>query len=314
MINFIDIKDFSTSEVKKIIKLSKYIKKLSKEDNPHLSQLASGKKLIMIFEKLSTRTRISFNVGIQDLGGNAIIIDQNTTHLGTNETIADTACVLSRMADIVMIRCYKHSDLLEFSQYSTIPIINGLTDYSHPCQIMAAFLTFLENLEDADISGKKLTWIGDGNNVLTSYIHLATKFDFQLNISCPEEYLANKNEITIAQKQGAKISIINSPLAAAKNADVIITDSWISMGDENKAKKRKAAFAPYQVNEKIMAVANKNAIFSHCLPAHRNYEVTDGVIDSANSKVFDEAENRIYVQQAIMLYCLNNGNIENFYQ
>ncbi len=257
----------------------------------------------MIFEKPSTRTRTSFEVGINQLGGHAIIINSENSQLGRGETPSDTAKVLSRYVDLIMVRCFKHEMLMELAQYSSVPVINGLTDFSHPCQVMADIMTFIEHR--GDISGKNIAWLGDGNNMANSWIHAAVQFDFNLTLACPKELMPDRNVLEWAKKNSSNIDITTDPKKAAKDANLVTTDTWISMGDKD-AKKRKKLLAPFQVNNKIMNLASNDAIFMHCLPAHRGEEVTDEVIDGKQSVVFDEAENRLHIQKAIMIWCLKN--------
>lgn len=264
----------------------------------------------MIFEKPSTRTRVSFESGMKELGGDVIVLNHNDLQLGRGETISDTAKVLSRYVDSIMIRCFKHKSLVEFAENSTIPIINGLTNYSHPCQIMADILTFEEHI--GNIKNKTIAWIGDSNNVLNSWIHASVKFDFELKVACPKGMEPDTEILNWAGKRSKKIKVTNKIPEAAKSADCIITDSWFSMGQEAKMdkkerKQKRKALEKFQVNDKVMALAKKNAIFLHCLPAHRGEEVTNSVIDGDQSAVWDEAENRLHVQKAIMLWCLNKS-------
>jgi len=302
--HFIDLNAIDATELKSIITLAKKLKKM---DKSKAVKLLSHKNLAMIFEKNSTRTRVSFEVGINQLGGHALVMNKNDMQLGKGETVADTAKVLSRFVDMIMIRCNDHQTLVEMAKNSKSPIINGLSDYSHPCQIIASILTIEEQI--GSIEGKILAWFGDANNVLNSYIHAAKAFDYTLNIAVPESFSFSNNEIKKAQKNGAKINLYHDAKQAAKNADVLITDTWVSMGDksdkdfEEKAKKLKL-LAPYQVNNSLMKLAKPNSIFTHCLPAYRGFEVTADVIDGKNSVVFEEAENRLHAQKAIMLWLM----------
>ena len=303
--HFIDLNILESDELKSIISTAKKLKSL---DVKSASKLLELKNLAMIFEKTSTRTRVSFEAAINQLGGNAIVMDKNSTQLGKGETIEDTAKVLSGLVDMVMIRCKDHESLTKMAQNSTIPIINGLTDYSHPCQIMASILTIEENL--GDIKNKTLAWFGDANNVLNSYIHAADKFDYQLNIAIPQNFNFCDEEIKKAQAKGVKINLYNDAKLAAKNSDVLITDTWISMGqnsenDEKIRQEKVKQLMPFQVTSQLMKSANKNAIFTHCLPAYRGFEVVADVIDGDQSVVFEEAHNRLHVQKAILLW-LNN--------
>lgn len=302
--HFIDLNTISATDLKSIIALAKKLKAM---DSSKSAKLLPKKNLAMIFEKNSTRTRVSFEVGINQLGGHALVMNKNDMQLGKGETVADTAKVLSRFVDMIMIRCNDHQTLIEMSKNSKSPIINGLSDYSHPCQIMASILTIEEQI--GSIKGKTLSWFGDANNVLNSYIHAAKAFDYTLNIAIPESFSFSNNEIKKAKQSGAKINLYHDAKQAAKNADVLITDTWVSMGDksdkdfEEKAKKLKL-LAPYQVNKSLMKLAKPNAIFTHCLPAYRGSEVTADVIDGKNSVVFEEAENRLHAQKAIMLWLM----------
>ncbi|MFT5702833.1 MAG: ornithine carbamoyltransferase [Rickettsiales bacterium] len=307
MKHFIDLNQIEASELHKIVALAKKIKTKSYQETKNLLE---GKNLAMIFEKPSTRTRVSFEVAINQLGGNAIVMNAGDMQLGKGETIADTARVLSRFVDAVMIRCNEHSKLLEMSENSSKPVINALTDFSHPCQIMASILTIEEHL--GDISGKTLTWFGDANNVLNSYIHSAVAFNYTLNIAIPSQLDFCNEEIALARKNGARINVFENAKSASKNADVLIADTWVSMGQgaekdqEAKANKLKLLM-PFQVNEELMNLANPHAIFTHCLPAYRGYEVSAQVIDGEKSVVFDEAENRLHIQKAILLWLLEEN-------
>jgi ornithine carbamoyltransferase len=260
-----------------------------------------GHTLAMIFQKNSTRTRVSFDVGMRQLGGETVILNAADMQLGRGETIEDTACVLSRMVDAVMIRANAHADVEAFAAASSVPVINGLTDLSHPCQIIADLMTIEERL--GPVKGKKIAWIGDGNNVCASFIHAAGKLGFELAIASPTGYLPRTQDVQAAQAEGARISVSQKPEAAAEGAHVIVTDCWVSMGDTDKDE-RMAAFPPYQVTPQLMARSAKDAVFLHCLPAHRDEEVTASVIDGPQSAIFDEAENRIHAQKAVLLWCL----------
>ena len=262
-----------------------------------------GKILIMLFEKPSTRTRISFDLAVKQLGGKSLILNPDEIHYGTgNESLYDTAKILSQYADIVMLRTHLHKNVEEFSKYLDVPLINGLTDLSHPCQIMSDIMTF-EELR-GPIKNKKITWLGDGNNVVYSLIEAAVQFDFELRIASPKGYQPNKKVLQWAKKNKGNILLTNDPISAANSADCIMTDKWISMGDKiNKGKKKKALKA-YQVNKKIMKVANQDSLFMHCLPASRGEEVTNEVIDGKQSVVWLEALNRIHVQKSIIEWCL----------
>lgn len=260
-----------------------------------------GHALAMIFQKNSTRTRVSFDIGIRQLGGAPIIMNASETQLGRGETVEDTARVLSRMVDLVMIRANNHQDVLDFAVASSAPVINGLTDLSHPCQILADIMTIEE--WRGPIEGKTIAWLGDGNNVCMSFVHAAEKLPFTLRIATPPHYAPRRQEIEAAQKAGAQVRVTNDPHAAIAGADVVVTDTWVSMGDTDKEERMKA-FPPYAVDEVIMQRAAPDAIFLHCLPAHRGEEVMDAVMDAPNSAVWDEAENRIHAQKAVMLWCM----------
>ncbi len=299
--HFLNLNELNKNDLNHILHFSKIIKNNKK--NKHIfNSLLQNKMLAMIFSEPSTRTRISFEVGMKELGGKTIILSDKEMQIGRGETIADTAKILSRFVDIVMIRTLNHNILNELAKYSNIPVINGLTQISHPCQIMADILTFEEH--KGSIQGSTIAWIGDSNNVLTSWIHASTIFDFQLNIATPNEYSPNILLIKESQKKGASIFLTDNPYRAVKNADCVITDCWVSMGDKFLEKKLKI-FKKYQVNQKLMNQAKMNAIFMHCLPAHRNEEVTSDIIDGKNSVVFDEAENRLHIQKGILIWCLN---------
>ncbi|MBI1187913.1 MAG: ornithine carbamoyltransferase [Alphaproteobacteria bacterium] len=266
------------------------------EDSP-----LSGHVLAMIFQKNSTRTRVSFDIGMRQLGGSTVVMSASDMQLGRGETIADTARVLSRMVDAVMIRANRHEDVEDFAAYADVPVINGLTDLSHPCQILADLMTIEARL--GDVRGKTLAWVGDGNNVLASFVHAAPKLGFALRIATPPDYRPRGQEIAAAQKAGGDITLVAKPRDAVEGADVVVTDTWVSMGDPDKDA-RMAAFPPYAVTEDLMARAHKDALFLHCLPAHRGEEVSDAVIDGPQSAVWDEAENRIHAQKAVLLWCL----------
>jgi ornithine carbamoyltransferase len=257
----------------------------------------AGHVLAMVFEKNSTRTRVSFDVAMRQLGGSALILDAGTTQLGRGETIADTARVLSRMADAIMLRTDDHAKVEELAHYASVPVINGLTDLSHPCQIMADLLTVIEH--GKALPGLEVAWLGDGNNVLHSIVEAAGLMKFNVRIGVPEGYDCDAGFVARAQAQGARITITRDAAEAVAGADVVVTDTWISMGQAH-AEAKLAAMAPFQVNEALMAQAKGDALFLHCLPAHRNEEVTDAVIDGPRSVVWDEAENRIHAQKSVL--------------
>ena len=299
MRHFLDIKDFDAKTLQAILDNAQDLKKVlrSSEDSP---QLLAGKSVAMIFEKPSTRTRVSFEVGISQLGGIPIVLSASDMQLGRGESIQDTARVLSRFVDAVMFRCLSHQKLLDLAAFATIPIINGLTDRSHPCQIMADLQTMIEchgSLEDQSV-----TWLGDANNVLFSWIEAAAIFKFQFRIACPYGYSPPADLLAWAQTHGADITIHNDPLEAVRNSQTVVTDVWVSMGEKEGT--RLQDFEPYQVNAELMKVAADDAVFMHCLPAIRGQEVAAEVIDGPQSVVFEEAENRLHAQKAILAWCL----------
>ncbi len=304
--HFIDLNKISAKELRKIVNLAKKLKK-SKSAVKQAAKSLPQKNLAMIFEKTSTRTRVSFEVGINQLGGHAVVMNKSDMQLGKGETVSDTAKVLSRFVDGIMIRSDSHETILELAKHATVPVINALSDYSHPCQIIASILTIEEKLKK--IAKKKLVWLGDQNNVLTSYIHAAKAFNYELVISTPEELDFCHLEIEKAIKSGANVTFEPDPKKAIRNADVVITDTWFSMGEDSEKndalrQKKINLLQPYQVNAILMRLAKKNAIFTHCLPAYRGFEVSTSVIDSKVSVVFDEAENRLHAQKAILLWAM----------
>jgi len=308
MRNFINISDISKKELRLIIdnaKLKKEKRTNLKKNSIDLNVPLDGKILIMIFEKPSTRTRISFDLAVKQLGGKSLILNPDEIHYGRgNESLHDTAKILSQYADVVMLRTDAHKKIENFSKYLNIPIINGLTDLSHPCQIMSDIMTF-EELK-GPIKNRKITWLGDGNNVVYSLIEAAVQFDFELCIACPKGYEPNKNILQWAKKNKANISVTKDPVEAVSFADCVMTDKWISMGNKINKNKKKKALKPYQVNEKIMKKANKDSIFMHCLPVTRGEEVTNKVIDSKQSVVWLQALNKIHAQKSIIEWCLKN--------
>ncbi|RJF85440.1 ornithine carbamoyltransferase [Sphingomonas cavernae] len=261
----------------------------------------AGHTLAMIFEKNSTRTRVSFDVAIRQLGGTSIVMDAGSMQLGRGETVADTARVLSRYADAIMIRTDDHAKIREMADYASVPVINGLTDASHPCQIMADLLTVIEH--GKALPGSKWAWLGDGNNVLHSIVEAAGLMHFNVNIGCPEGYDPNDHYVEAARARGADIRITRDAVEAVKDADVVVTDTWISMGQAH-AEAKLAAMMPYQVTSELMANAKRDALFLHCLPAHRGEEVVDAVIDGPRSVIWDEAENRLHAQKSVLLWAL----------
>jgi len=306
MKNFINISDLSKNELRAIIDGAKKRKSERGEkpnSQPDSDQPIQGKTMIMFFAKPSTRTRISFDLAVKQLGGSSIILNEDEIHYGKgDETIKDTAKVLSQYADILMIRTNSHKDINEFEKYLEIPIINGLTNLSHPCQIMADILTFEES--KGGIEGKTIAWLGDGNNVANSFIEAATKFKFELRIACPKKYQPDKKIVATAKKNNCKLLITEDPYKAAKDADCIMTDKWISMSDKGDKNKKKKILKKYQVNKKIMKIAKSDAIFMHCLPASREEEVTSEVMDGKQSVVWLQAFNRIHAQKSIIEWCM----------
>ncbi|MGJ8569708.1 MAG: ornithine carbamoyltransferase [Hoeflea sp.] len=294
--HFLDLSTVSAADLRTMMDAARSAKTATEADRP-----LEGKMLAMIFEKPSTRTRVSFDVGMRQLGGETLFLSGTEMQLGRAETIADTAKVLSRYVDLIMIRTLDHARMLELAEHATVPVINALTDDTHPCQIMADILTFEEHR--GPIKGKTLAWTGDGNNVLHSLIEGAAQFGYRMQIATPEGSEPDARFVEWARKQGAEIDLSSDPDRAVDGADCVITDTWISMNQEHKARGHNV-FVPYQVNEKLMAKANPEALFMHCLPAHRGEEVTDAVMDGPQSVVFDEAENRLHAQKAVMRWCM----------
>ena len=308
MKNFINISDCSSVELRAIIEEAKKRKQnrsgLNKsapdEDKPF-----EGKSMAMIFEKPSTRTRMSFDIAVKQLGGSSIILNPDGIHYGKgDETLKDTAKVLSEYVDIVMLRTTSHKNLEEFGKHLDIPIINGLSDVSHPCQIMSDILTYEES--NGSIEGKIVCWIGDGNNNMSnSLIEAAGKFNFQLRIGCPKKYSPNKSILKLAKKDKVKLTVTAKPLEAITGADCVMTDKWISMNDKVNKISKKKTLKPYQVNNKLMSKANSDAVFMHCLPVGRGEEVTNEVIDGKQSVVWRQALNRVHAQKSIIKWCLD---------
>lgn len=302
--HFLDIDSFDGNVLQDILALAHSMKQDLAQGNARYGQIAAGKVLALIFEKPSTRTRVSFDVAMRKLGGDVIVLNSNDMQVGRGETIADTARVLSRYVDAIMLRSTSHDTLTELARYATVPVINGLTDRSHPCQIFADILTFEE--KKGPIAGRRISWIGDAaNNVATSWIHAAARFDFTLVVGAPLSLQPSKETLSWASQQGARIELFEDPMAAAKGADCIVTDVWVSMGQKDE-ELRLSVLRGYQVNGALMEIAGPDTIFMHCLPAQRGKEVTDDVIDGPQSVVFDEAENRVHAQRAILAWCLNN--------
>jgi ornithine carbamoyltransferase len=302
--HFLDLADHDTATLRALIDDARTRKsrrtgrpKGAPDDDAPLK----GRVLAMIFDKQSTRTRVSFDVGMRQLGGTTLMMSGSDMQLAREETISDTARALSRYVDAIMIRLLDHEMVEELATSASVPVINGLTRFSHPCQIMADVMTFEE--KRGSIKGATVAWLGDGNNVLNSWIHAAARFGFHLNIASPKELAVHEDVRQWAMDEGADIHIGDDPDAAVKNANCVVTDTWVSMGDEDSTKRHNLLKA-YQVNARMMARAAKDALFMHCLPAHRGQEVTDEVIDGPQSVVFDEAENRLHAQKAVLTWCL----------
>jgi len=293
--HFISLLDLSGDEFRSLIDRGIVLKNNRDPDYQPLK----GRVLAMIFEKSSTRTRISFESGMSHFGGSALFLSPRDTQLGRGEPLQDSARVISSMVDCIMLRTDKHETVTTFAQYSSVPVINGLTDLQHPCQLLADMQTYFEHR--GDIKGKTVTWIGDGNNMCHSYIHAATVLDFTLNIACPKGYLPLQD---IVEAAGDRVRFFDTPLDAAQNSDLVVTDVWASMGQEEEQKQREMAFKDYQVDARIMKAAHSAALFMHCLPAHRGEEVSAEVIDGPQSVIFDEAENRLHAQKALLEFLL----------
>jgi len=298
--HFLDIDRFDRATLRTILDQGASLKAV--RGTADATKPLAGKTLVMIFEKPSTRTRVSFQVGMLELGGNTVLLTDNESQLGRGETVADTARVLSRYADAIMIRTDDPSKLAELEAYATVPVINGLTDMSHPCQIMADIMTFEEHR--GDITGRTVAWTGDGNNVVSSWVHAAAKLGFEMRVATPKTMKPSDKLIDWATGEGAKIVLTDDPAEAVDGADLVVTDTWVSMGDED-AGSRHNMLASFRVDEALMAHAAPDALFMHCLPAHRVEEVTAEVIDGPQSVVWDEAENRLHVQKAILSWCLS---------
>jgi ornithine carbamoyltransferase len=293
--HFLDLDQFDGTALRRILDLG-FAYKHGRRDRP-----LAGKTLAMIFEKPSTRTRVSFEVAMRHLGGDTIFLNTADSQLGRGETVADTARVLSRYVDAIMIRTNQPGKLDELARHATVPVINGLTDSSHPCQLMADVMTLQE--KKGPLNGKVVAWSGDGNNVAASWVHAAVRFGFTLRIACPDELSPSPRLFEWAQREGGRVRLTTEPLDAVADADCVVTDTWISMGDEANVN-RHNMLAPYRVDEYLMAHAKPDAIFMHCLPVKRGEEVTAGVVDGPQSVVWDEAENRLHAQKGILAWCL----------
>jgi ornithine carbamoyltransferase len=295
--HFLTLLDCTPEELRRLIARAVELKDM--QSRGEIYEPLKNKTLGMIFDKSSTRTRVSFEVGMAQFGGHALFLSPRDTQLGRGEPIKDAARVLSRMVDGIMIRTYEHEKAEHFAEYSQVPVINGLTDTFHPCQLLADMQTFFEHR--GDIRGKTVAWIGDGNNMCNSYIDASRQFDFKLRVACPEGYDPNPDVLKAA---GSRAEIIREPMEAALGADLVATDVWASMGQEQEQRKRVRAFGAYQINAQIMAQADKDALFMHCLPAHRGEEVAEEVLEGAQSVVWQEAENRLHAQKALMEFLL----------
>ena len=298
--DFISLMDYSGQEILDLIALAKELKADNKAGRKH--HILDGKTLGMIFTKSSTRTRVSFEVGMYQLGGQALFLSSNDIQLGRGESIYDTANVLSRFLDGIMIRTYKHSDVTELAKNAAIPVINGLTDLLHPCQVLADLLTISEY--KGDLKGKKLCYVGDGNNMAHSLLYGCTKVGMDISVATPDKYKCDEtvmsNALKIAAETGSKVEFTNNPKQAMENADAVYTDTWVSMGMEAEKQQRIKDFAGFEVNRELMDIAKPDAMLLHCLPAYRGYEVSADVIDGKQSAIFDEAENRLHAQKAVM--------------
>ncbi|MEP9376572.1 ornithine carbamoyltransferase [Aquabacter sp. CN5-332] len=300
--HFLDLSEIPAAELRRVIDLSKDLK--ARRQAGEAGRPLAGKSLAMVFDKPSTRTRVSFDLAMRQLGGDTIMLTGAEMQLGRGETIADTARVLSRFVDAIMIRILDHDQLMELAQNATVPVINGLTRDSHPCQVMADVLTFEEH--KGAIKGRTVAWTGDANNVLASWVHAAQRFEFALKVASPKELSPREALKDFVKRTKANVEFMRDPEAAVKGADCIVTDTWVSMGDK-ETEKRHNLLKPYQVNRALMSRAAPGAIFMHCLPAHRGEEVTDEVMDGPQSVVFDEAENRLHAQKGILAWCFNQA-------
>lgn len=300
--HFLDLNGLDAPTLRKILDMAHAMKKAGKKTPAKFKpDEIAEKTLAMIFEKPSTRTRVSFDVAMRQLGGQTISLSNNDLQLGRGESIADTARVLSRYIDAIMIRANSHDTLLDLAKFATVPIINGLTDKSHPCQVMADIMTFEEH--KGPIKGHSVAWVGDGNNVAVSWMHAAVRFGFELRVACPDELRPEQDAIDWVKREKGAVSYGSDAMKAVRGVDCVVTDTWVSMGQTDGAR-RKKMLEPYGVDAKMMKAAGKDAIFMHCLPAYRGKEVSEDVIDGPQSVVFDEAENRLHAQKAILAWCL----------
>jgi len=295
--HFLSLMDLSSDELKQMLQRGIELKKM--QHAGEIFEPLKNKVLAMIFDKSSTRTRVSFETGMAQFGGHAVFLSPRDTQLGRGEPIEDTARVLSSMVDGIMVRTFAHESLETLAKYSKVPVINGLTDFVHPCQLLADMQCYIEHR--GSIEGRTVTYVGDGNNMCHSYINAARLLDFKLNVACPPGYEPDAELVKLASD---RVEIISDPKAAAENSDLLVTDVWASMGQEEEQKIREEAFADFQVNESLMKLADKDALFMHCLPAHRGEEVSAGVIDGPQSVVWDEAENRLHAQKALLEFLM----------
>ncbi len=300
--DFLAITDFSNEEILEIMELAKEMKKIQKSGKEY--RPLKGKSMAMIFQKPSARTRVSFETGMYQLGGHAVYLSPNDIQVGKREAVADIARVLSRYNNLIMARLFGHEDILELAEYATVPVINGLTDLLHPCQVMSDVFTILE--KKGSLENLRIAYIGDGNNVANSWLNMASRLPMNLVLGTPEGFEPDKEILSMAKKSGvSQIELYHNPKMAAKSADVIYTDVWASMGQEKEREIRREIFKEYQIDDDLLKLADDNAIVMHCLPAHRGEEITDSVIDGPHSVVFDQAENRLHVQKAIMVKLLS---------
>jgi len=301
--HFLDIDKIEAGTLRRIVDMGHAMKKAGKRVPAKLKPAGIADAVLMlIFEKPSTRTRVSFDVAMRQLGGQTIALNHADLQVGRGEPISDTAKVISRYVDAIMIRANKHETLSEFAEHATVPVINGLTDRTHPCQIIADIMTFEE--ARGPIKGRKVAWTGDGNNVAASWIQAAARFDFRLALACPPQLNPERSVLEWARQHGGDVHVTEEPQDAVAGADCVVTDTWVSMGQQHEAPRRKQLLGPYAVDESLLRKANKDAIFMHCLPAYRGLEVAAGVIDGAQSVVWEEAENRLHAQKAILAWCL----------
>ena len=304
--NFLSLLDFTPAQLQTLLDYAILLKKDLRKDIQH--QPLAAKTLAMIFEKASTRTRVSFETGMFQLGGHAIFLSKNDCQLGRNESYIDTAKTLSGMVDIISVRTFSHTQLIEFSHAATVPVINALTDHLHPCQLLADMQTFIELR--GSIANKKIAWIGDGNNMCHSYINAARQFNFELHIAAPEGYLPS-NSLLAANKD--RITLHQDPQQAVINADLVATDTWASMGQETEQQERQQAFARFQVTPELLDLAKEDVLFMHCLPAHDGEEISTGLLDDKRSIVWHQASNRLHAQKALLVALIRGfGFIENF--